>query len=43
MPLRNKRKQNKKYLVWAIIILIVVLMIVSIPNKPEFTEVVLFP
>ena len=43
MPIYNKRKRQKKLLVWTIIILIAILMIVSFPNHPEFTEIVLFP
>ena len=41
MPLR--KRNNKKYLIWAIIIGLILLMIVSIPNHPEFTEIVLYP
>ena len=43
MPLHKYKKNNKKYLIWAIIIALVVLMIISFPNKPVFTEVVLYP
>jgi len=43
MPIRKRNKKNRKYLIWAIIILIVALMVISMPNNPVFTEVVLFP
>ncbi len=44
MPLyRKKHKSGKKYIIWAIIILLLVLMFISLPPKPEITEIVLWP
>lgn len=43
MPIYNKQKRRKKILIWLAIIIILALMIVSFPNHPEFTEIVLFP
>ena len=42
MPLRKKR-HNKKYLVYAILLVLFVGMIVSFSNSPVFTEIVLYP
>ena len=42
MPLR-KRRHNKKYLVYAILIVLLVSMIISFSNTPVFTEIVLYP
>jgi len=42
MPL-HKKTSNKKYLIWAIAIVILALMIISFAPAPEFTEVILYP
>ena len=42
MPL-HKRTNNKKYIIWAIAIILLVLMIISFAPTPEFNEVVLYP
>jgi len=43
MPLRKKRFTQKKLIIWAIIIALLVLMIISFAPHPEFTETVLYP
>ncbi len=43
MPLNRKKKNHTKYIVWAIVILLLVLMIISFEPAPEFTEMVLYP
>lgn len=42
MPLRKKTTKTK-YIIWAIIILLAVLMIISFNTQPEFNEVILYP
>ena len=42
MPL-HKKQNNKKYLIWAIAIVILALMIISFAPTPEFNEVILYP
>ena len=42
MPLR-KKTSNKKYIIWGIVFIIIVLMIISFGPHPEFTETVLYP
>lgn len=42
MPLR-KKTSNKKYIIWGIVILILILMIISFAPTPEFNETVLYP
>jgi len=42
MPLRKKTNKTK-YIIWAIIILLLVLMIISFSPQPEFNEVILYP
>ena len=41
MPLKKTNK--KKYIIWAIIIILLVLMIISFNPQPEFTETMLYP
>lgn len=43
MSLYKRKKHNKKYLIWAIIITLLVLMIISFTPNTEITETVLFP
>jgi len=43
MPIRRKNKNKKKYIFWAILILLLIGMIFSFPNNPVFTETVLYP
>ncbi len=43
MPLNKRKKNHTKYIIWAIIILLSVLMIISFAPNPEFTETVLYP
>jgi hypothetical protein len=42
MPLNKKKTNNKKYIFWAIAIVLLALMIVSFAPQPEFTETVLY-
>ncbi len=42
MPLR-KKTSNKKYIIWGIAIILLILMIISFAPNPEFNEVVLYP
>ena len=42
MPLR-KKISNKKYIIWGIAIILLILMIISFALNPEFNEVVLYP
>ena len=39
MPIHKRRKSNKRYLIWAILIVLVILMIISFSTTPEFTEI----
>jgi len=43
MPIYRKNKNKKKYIIWAILVLLLLGMIVSFSNTPVFTEVVLYP
>jgi len=44
MPFRKKNKKNyKKYLIYAILIGVIVLMTISFAPTPEMNEIVLFP
>lgn len=43
MPIRRKHRNKKKYLFWAILIVLVLLMIISFQSTPEMTEIVLWP
>ena len=43
MPIHRRKNNNKKYLFWAIAIILLIGMIISFSNNPVFTEVVLYP
>lgn len=43
MPIHRRHKSNKKYWIWAILIVFTILMIISFSTTPEFTEIVLYP
>lgn len=43
MPLQRKKTNKQKYIIWAIIIVLLVLMVISFNPQPEFTETVLYP
>jgi len=43
MPFYKKKKNYKKHIIFAIVIALIVLMIISFSPNIEMTEVVLFP
>ena len=42
MPLKKKNTKRNKIIVWAILIILIALMIISFPPVQQTTEVVLF-
>lgn len=44
MPLRKKKNTGfRKFLLWAILIAVIVLMIISFPPAQHMTEIVVYP
>ena len=43
MPIYKKRKNHKKYIIWTMLIILVVLMIISFSPNQYLTETVLWP
>ena len=43
MPIYKRKNKTKKFLIWAIIVVLVILMIVSFSPSPEMNEIVLWP
>jgi hypothetical protein len=43
MPIRRRNKNKKKFIIWAILIVLLIGMIWSFSNNPVFTEIVLYP
>ncbi len=45
MPLRNRQKNTtrNKIIIWAIVIVVIALMIISFPAPQNMTEIVLYP
>jgi len=43
MPIHKKNRNKKKYIIWAILIILLIGMIVSFSNNPVFTEIILYP
>lgn len=43
MPLRKKNNNIRKIAIWAALIIIIALMIISFPPAQNVTEIVLFP
>ena len=43
MPIYKKKNKSKKLLIWAILIVLFILMVISFSVTPEMNEIVLWP